>query len=426
MRVLFSYGLALLILFGAGIWLATGTLVTGGKGPGNGETPIIAVIEGEEHGPVATALDDAGILAEHHADPDAPDPTLTIAERNEALNGESAPLQTVRTVTSTAQPMPIEVPLRGRTRAKATITAVAETSSIVEDVHVSKGQRVEVGDLLCTLDQGTRAAAVAQAEAGLAQAQAGLEQAQLDFETNEQLRERGLAATNTQNQAQVALRAAQASLRAAEAALKNAQTELERTEIVAKVAGVIEDPLATEGSMLAQGNPCATIVELDPMVFAGSVPEAHIALAKEGLPATIRTVTGQTAEGEVTFVSTTADEDTRTFDIEIQIPNEDFSIRGGITAEATVNVGTAPGHLLPQSVLTLNDDGDLGLRAVDDEGVVGFYPVTIVSDTREGVWLTGLPTSLDVITVGQEFVTEGQTVATEETATAEAQESVHS
>lgn len=425
MRALFSYGLALLILLGAGAWLATGTLVTGGNGPGNGETPIIAVIEGEEHGPVATALDDAGVLAEHHADPDAPDPTLTIAERNETLNGESAPQQTVRTVVSTAQPMPIEVPLRGRTRANATISAVAETAGIVEEVHVTKGQRVEVGDLLCTLDQGTRAAAVAQAEAGLAQAEAGLEQAQLDFETNQQLRDRGLAPANTQNQVQVALSAAQASLSAAEAALKNAQTELERTEITATVAGVVEDPLATEGSMLAMGNPCATIVELDPMIFAGSVPEAHIALAKEGLPATIRTVTGQTAEGEVTFVSTTADEETRTFDIEIQIPNEDFAIRGGITAEATVDVGTAPGHLLPQSVLTLNDDGVLGIRAVAD-GVVAFHPVTIVSDTREGVWLTGLPSQVEVITVGQEFVTEGQAVATQETAEAGTQESVQS
>jgi multidrug efflux system membrane fusion protein len=425
MRALFSYGLALLLLLGAGAWLATGTLVTGGNGPGNGETPIIALIEGEEHGPIATTLDDAGVLADHHGDADAPDPTLTIAERNEDLNGESAPLQTVRTVNSTAQQMPIEVPLRGRTRAKATVSAVAETAGIVETVHVSKGQRVEVGDLLCTLDQGTRAAAVAQAEAGLAQAEAGLQQAQLDFETNEQMRERGLAAANTQNQMTVALSSAKAALSAAEAALKNAQTELERTEITANVAGVVEDPLATAGSMLAQGNPCATIVELDPMIFAGSVPEAHIALAKEGLPATIRTVTGQTAEGEVTFVSTTADEDTRSFDIEIQIPNDDFSIRGGITAEATVDVGTAPGHLLPQSVLTLNDDGVLGIRAVDGEGLVQFHPVTIVSDTREGVWLTGLPTRVEVITVGQEFVTEGQSVTTE-TAEAETEESVQS
>ena len=66
MRALFSYGLAFTILLLAGGWLATGTLVQGGQGPGNGEKPIISVIEGQDHGPLATALDDAGVLAQHH------------------------------------------------------------------------------------------------------------------------------------------------------------------------------------------------------------------------------------------------------------------------------------------------------------------------------------------------------------------------
>jgi multidrug efflux system membrane fusion protein len=72
-------------------------------------------------------------------------------------------------------------------------------------------------------------------------------------------------------------------------------------------------------------------------------------------------------------------------------------------------MGTMPAHLLPQSVLTLNDDGVIGIRAVET-GEVKFYPVTIVSDSREGVWVTGLPPRVDVITVGQESVVAGQTV----------------
>ena len=111
MRAQVSYGVAGLILVGAGGWLATGTLVVGGNGPGNGERPIVSVIEGQEHGPLHNTLASAGMLAEHHA-PET-DPALTIAQRNEQQDGANATLTSVRTVTYTAKPMQIDVPLRG-------------------------------------------------------------------------------------------------------------------------------------------------------------------------------------------------------------------------------------------------------------------------------------------------------------------------
>ena len=408
MRALFSYGVAFLILVLAGAWLSTGTLVMGGNGPGNGERPIISVIEGEEHGPVATQLAEAGVLAQHETE-HAVDPHLTIAQRNEQDLGANTQLQSVRTSTYVAKPMPIEVPLRGRTQAKASVGAVAETAGVVDTVHVTKGQNVAVGDLLCTLDQGTRAAAVAQAKAGLEQANASLAQAQSDFDTNAELREKGLAAPNTARQLEVALSAAKAAISAAQAGLDNAQAELDRTEIHAKVAGVVQDPLVSAGAMLAMGQPCATIVQLDPMVFIGQVPEARIGLARLGLEATIKTITGQDVSGQVTFISSTADAATRSFPVEIEFPNAGGTVRDGITATAVVNMGSAPAHLLPQSVLTLNDDGVLGVSIVTD-GAVKFVPVQIASDTRDGVWVLGLPASADVITVGQEYVKDGQAV----------------
>jgi multidrug efflux system membrane fusion protein len=408
MRALFSYGVAFLILVLAGAWLATGTLVMGGNGPGNGERPIISVIEGEEHGPIATQLAESGVLAQHETN-HAVDPHMTIAQRNEEELGANVQLQSVRTSTYVAKPMSIEVPLRGRTQAKASVGAVAETAGVVDTVHVTKGQTVTVGDLLCTLDQGTRAAAVAQATAGLEQANASLAQAQSDFDTNAELREKGLAAPNTARQVEVALSAAKAAISSAQAGLDNAQAELDRTEIHAKVAGVVQDPLVVAGAMLAMGQPCATIVQLDPMVFIGQVPEARIALARLGLEASIKTITGQEVAGKVTFISSTADAATRSFPVEIEFPNAGGAIRDGITATATVNMGSAPAHLVPQSVLTLNDDGALGVSIVTD-GVVKFVPVQIASDTREGVWVLGLPNSADVITVGQEYVKDGQSV----------------
>ena len=410
MRALFSYGIALVIVLGVAAWLATGTLVIGGKGPGNGETPMIQLIEGEKDGPIAQTLGDSGVLAEPEHDENAADPHLTIAQRNEEAVGKGAAARSVRIMISIMQPMALEVPLRGQTRAKASVAAMPETQGTVDIVHVTKGQTVAIGDPLCTLDQGTRWAAVSQAEAGLAQAEAGLSQAQADFDTNADLREKGLAATNTGRPLEVALKAAESGVSAARSALDNAKAELDRTEVLATVAGVVQDPLASVGSMLAPGTPCATIVQLDPMLFVGQVPEARIGLAKLDLPATITTVTGDTVEGKVSYIAAIADPATRSFPIEIEIPNPDDRVRGGVTASAVVNLGTVPAHLLPQSVLTLDDDGVLGVRTVEG-GKVAFYTVTILKDSREGVWVSGLPPTAQVITVGQEFVQAGEMVS---------------
>lgn len=393
MRAIYSYGVAGIIVLVLAAWLATGTLVIGGKGPGKGETPIISLIE-EDGGPITTALDESGLAAEHGAEEEI-DPHLTIAERVAQTSGDAAPAQSVRTVTYEMKAMPIEVPLRGRTKAKSVVTITPETSGVVTAVNVEKGQTIAAGDLVCTLDQGVRAAAVTQAEAALAQAQSA-------YDTNEALRKKELVPANSSL-------ALQASLKAAEAALDNARTELERTNVKTQVAGVVQDPLASVGNMLTPGQPCATVVELDPMLFVGTVPEARIAQAKKGLPARIETVTGQTVEGKVSYIASTADDATRSFAVEIEIPNKAGKVLSGITATAIVNIGTLPAHLLPQSVLTLDDEGTLGVRAVTDS-VVEFHPVTIVSDTREGVWVTGLPPKVDIITVGQEFVQAGQRV----------------
>ncbi len=108
-------------------------------------------------------------------------------------------------------------------------------------------------------------------------------------------------------------------------------------------------------------------------------------------------------------MSRSADEATRTFRVEVEVPNPDLSIRDGQTAEIAISGGGQAAHLLPGSALTLDDSGQLGLRLVV-EGRAAFHPVTLLRDTAEGVWVAGLPEVADVIVVGQEFVTEGVAV----------------
>src|ERR1700710_932867 len=146
MRAIYSYGIALVIVLVLAVWLATGTLVTGGKGPGAGEKPVVSLIE-KNGGPLTSAVDKSGI--NNGASSEA-DPAQTIAERNDATgNGAAAVPRSVRIKVITAQLMPIEVPLRGRTQAKSSVPVLAQTTGTVQSVSVTKGQNVKAGDLLC-------------------------------------------------------------------------------------------------------------------------------------------------------------------------------------------------------------------------------------------------------------------------------------
>ena len=58
----------------------------------------------------------------------------------------------------------------------------------------------------------------------------------------------------------------------------------------------------------------------------------------------------------------------------------------------------------------MDRDGKIGIRHIVGNNKVVFSSVEIVGDKGELVWVTGLPDKVTIITVGQEFVIEGQKV----------------
>ncbi|MEX0971287.1 MAG: efflux RND transporter periplasmic adaptor subunit [Paracoccaceae bacterium] len=409
MRALKSYGVAALLILILGGWLLTGTLVRGGLGPEAGEVTVVGAIEGEDGGLLTAAVTASGLAVTPHHLEGAEDPALSIAERNELASNTDGPPRSVRTQVYQQGLMPLRVQLRGHTEANGVVDASVRTSDIVREVHVAAGDSVEEGDLICSLDGGTRNARVNQALATVAQAEAALQQATNDYEINAALRDKGLVSENSAEAQAAALRSAEANLEAAQVALRNAEVERENTEVRATVSGIIQRPIAKQGDLLNMGQSCAKIIQLDPMLFIGSVPQVHIDLARTGLSAEIRTINNQRATGAVRYVSASADPMTRTFEIEIVFDNPEGAIRDGLTAEATVELGSVPAHLVPQSILTLNSDGVLGIRGVVD-GKVVFYPTQILQDSRDGAWVSGLPRSAVLIVIGQEYVVDGQAV----------------
>ena len=186
--------------------------------------------------------------------------------------------------------------------------------------------------------------------------------------------------------------------------------ELNRTEVKAPFSGYIEK-IVKPGNFLERGQICATIIQLNPITFVAEVPESDINKVTEGQQVILNLITGETIEGRLTFVSKSASSLTRTFKVESQIENKNGLVRDGITAEMTIKTKLVMAHKISPSILILNDNGQLGIRSVEDN-LVKFHNVTILEDSESGLWITDIPKNLELIVQGQGFVEDNQKVLT--------------
>jgi multidrug efflux system membrane fusion protein len=185
--------------------------------------------------------------------------------------------------------------------------------------------------------------------------------------------------------------------------------ELNRTEVKAPFSGYLEQ-IVKPGNFLERGQVCATIIQLNPITFIAEVPEFNINKVEPGQNVILSLITGEIVEGNLTFVSKSASDSTRTFKVESQVTNINGTIRDGITAEMTIKTRKLLAHQISPSILMLNDDGKLGIRSVKNS-IVEFHEVEILEDSETGIWITGIPESIELIVQGQGFVENGQKVS---------------
>jgi membrane fusion protein, multidrug efflux system len=296
----------------------------------------------------------------------------------------------------TAQPHPGEAVIRGRTEASRKVDLRARVQGHVAALPFLQGSEVKKGDLICKLTVDARGANAEEARALVASRR-------LDYNAAEELARKG-----HRSPSQVAT--AKAALDAAQAALKRAEIAMSDIDITAPFDGVIEALPVEIGDFLNEGGVCARIVDSDPMLLIGQVSERDINGFKIGGTGRAQLVTGETVDGVVSFIASTAEPATRTFRIELETPNPDGSLRDGITADIRIATATVDAHFISPASLTLNDEGILGVRVVDEESRARFIPVTIIANRSDGVWITGLPQTVKLITVGQEYVSDGAQV----------------
>jgi multidrug efflux system membrane fusion protein len=173
---------------------------------------------------------------------------------------------------------------------------------------------------------------------------------------------------------------------------------------------VVETRAIELGSLLQRGDTVLELVDNSRLKAVGHVPQQNAAALSLGQPVTVRLLDGTRVEGRLSYIAQVADPQTRSFRVEAMIPNPELTLAGGLSGELRIKIGETRGHFLSPAALTLDDDGRIGVRTVDDADRVRFHPVALERTQMDGVWVSGLPEQARIITQGQGFVSDGEAV----------------
>ena len=312
------------------------------------------------------------------------------------VSGGSLSSPSVQVETLRADSVAQVLHLMGVTAPRRQVQVPAQTKGTIVALTAKTGARVDEGQLLARIDIGDR-------KARLREAQALLLQREAEHQAATQLSKKNLQSATELTRTQTLLNSARASLEAI-------RLDIHRTKVVAPFSGVVEQRFVQIGDYLDIGHSVFRLLDLSKLKVKGQIAEREVSRVRLGMPADLTLVDGQRLRGEVTFISRASDSATRTFLVEVTADNPDLSISAGMTAKITLNLGDRRGHRLSPAVLTLDDEGRVGVKIIDDSATVRFVPVELIADSPEGMWLGGLPETVELITVGHEFVSSGQRV----------------
>ena len=286
--------------------------------------------------------------------------------------------------------------LFGRSEANREVDVKAETAGLVISTPISEGRRISAGTVLCRQDVDAR-------QANLDQARANLEARELDYQSSKTLVEKGYRSA-------VQLKSLQAAVNGANAGVKQAEIELDNVNMRAPFSGIFDSQTAEIGDYLLPGQPCGRLIEMNPLVVAIELTETQVGKVKIGQAAEVKLATGEDISGKIRFIEANANTSTRTFRTEIEVPNSDYALKGGVTATVAIKAGIVKAQHVPSKILTLDSDGSLGVRYVNYDNRVGFSTITQIDEDESGIWVTGLPDSTRVIVQGQDYVSVGTEV----------------
>jgi multidrug efflux system membrane fusion protein len=306
------------------------------------------------------------------------------------------PVAQVRFVTSIAEEHQSYLNVKGQVQANRTLDILSETTGRVAALPIEKGQKVEAGDEIITLAADERPARLRESEALV-------RQKYIEYQAAKKLSVKAYAS-------KVKLAESESELAQARAQRVQAALDLEHTHIKAPFTAIYQERHIEIGEYVAVGAVVAQLVDLDPVKITVHVPENTIEHIETGQIATFKTITGTTFQGRVSYISSVASSDTRTFKIEISAPNPDFTLKKGMTVQVALPIRKTLQHRISPAFLSLNAAGEIGVKLLTPDDKVQFVAIAQSGADPQNIWITGLPKTVRIITLGHDFVADGQSV----------------
>jgi multidrug efflux system membrane fusion protein len=310
------------------------------------------------------------------------------------VGSESRPdIPSVQVSVQTAKPITRYVSVYGRSAPARSVEIKSETDGRVQSIDADRGAQVKKGQRILQLDLRDRQARLEQSRASVTEHRTAYE-AQLRLQPDGYVSDTQIAETL-------------AKLEGAKAELTRAELDLRYREIRAPFDGVILDREVELGDFVKQGDPVVSFVDNTRIIVTGTVAEQDARYVALDMLAEAKLVTGQTVQGRVRYIAPVADQATRTFTVEVEIPNPEGTLPAGVTAELQIPGGELLAHKVSPSLLSLDATGTIGVKTVNDFSQVVFHPVEIARSETDGVWISGLPETSRIIVVGQGYVNVG-------------------
>ncbi len=319
----------------------------------------------------------------------------------EAITQPKLAVQSLRVQPSEAQSIQRYVEIYGQTEASQDVNLAAQTSGRVIAIPAVEGDSIEKGDVIVRIDPQER-------EERVSALKALVNERSKEYNAAQRLSRKGFDSEISRARALAALNQAKADLRRAE-------LEVDFTEVKAPFSGVLERVNVDIGDFVGVGvfgveGSIARVLDADPVLATGNISQKDrpFVNAEASVPVTLQS--GQRYTGQISFLASAAEEASRSFPVEVTLDNLKQQIPIGVSVRIQVPLNEVGAHLVPGSLLSLNDEGTIQIKVLDEQNTVQAHPVEIVREEKEGLWVQGLPPRARLITLGHHYVAEGDAI----------------